>query len=163
MLCDFLSSGYTDLLLLTVTVKEKRGWVSLRLIQKSRSYRYYYTSCVFVCIFIYLSGAATSPSLSLELCISTTQVCIGVSFTTASFQLPIYSFKWWSARSTSFHFGNICGAKWPRLWRFGAAPPRDHLAVEPSGPHWDVGLIWLLAFCWRKSLWRMNAGARGQI
>lgn len=44
--------------------------------------------CVCVCILIYFSGAATSPSLCLEVCVSTTQVCIGVSFTTASFHFP---------------------------------------------------------------------------
>ncbi len=77
--------------------------------------------------------------LGLSLCakmhiyITTTQVCWG-QFYNWFIPLRIYSSKRWSARSTSFHFGNISGAKWPLLWCFCTAPPRNHLAVKPCGP-----------------------------
>lgn len=57
--------------------------------------------------------------------------------------LPIYSFKWWSAGSASFHSGSIWGTKWPLLWCLCSAPPRDHLAVTPRNPHCHIYRFWL--------------------
>lgn len=77
ILCDFLCVFLQTLQTLHGQTLGKR-W---QLVEKSRSY---------MLLYLYACGCISpgTPSLSLEVSVSTTKMCVGVSFTTASFHFP---------------------------------------------------------------------------